>query len=65
MRTLAHVKLKQVLAQANARQVVDDQYFAQRRAEKMKNALDNIECEANAPRGPVHAFSHLDSNIKL
>ncbi|SMF93967.1 hypothetical protein SAMN02949497_1263 [Methylomagnum ishizawai] len=53
MRTLKHAKLRQILAQGRARALVDEQHFAQRRAEKAQAAIADLECEANAPRGPV------------
>ncbi|WP_221063551.1 hypothetical protein [Methylomagnum ishizawai] len=54
MPTMKHVRLRQLLAQGRARTLVDEQYFAQRRAERAhRAAYAAIECEANAPRGPV------------
>lgn len=63
MRTMTHVKLKQIIAQGEARRLVDGQHFAQRRAEKAQAALDGLECEANA-NSVMHAYEHMNGAIK-
>lgn len=63
-RTFQHAKLRQVMAQAKARQIVDKQYFEQRAQENMAARFDSEECEANAPRFFPHQFDHMNGTVK-
>lgn len=63
MRTLKHAKIAQLIGQANARAVVDQQYFQQRSRERLAASFDVEECEANAPRFP-HAYEHMNGAVR-
>ncbi len=63
MRTIEQARIKQIIAKGEARRIMDEQLFAQRRAEKAHAAIEGIECEANA-NSVAHAYQYMDGAVK-